>query len=421
MLLTYFDTAEVSPNTIKRQVAKLKTYRKKVNRVIEKRDTTKPEYSLIHVASPRLHDTFETLKKDFKDIKHLVLIGIGGSNLGTAAVHDALGKSKVELHQLDTVSATDIEVLTKKLKSVKSVKKVAVCVVSKSGGTAETVSNAGVLLKALDVQFGKKVYKQTLFIGDAKTAFMSAGKKLGVRTVTMPKVVGGRYSVTTEVGLVPLVLLGHDVDAFVEGVIDAGNEEFEQLTAEAAARIHAYQTKNYPHYNFFAFEKRLYTLGAWYRQLFAESLGKAKDKKKKPVKIGMLPTLSTAVELHSVGQLYLSGFSGVYTDFVTFDDDSVDYDIPKKGISNKYGRFTIQEVATAIYGGVVGAYQERELAYRSTIFDAENRAYSLGLFMAMRMREVMYVAELMGVDAFNQPNVELYKDKTRAILKIWVT
>jgi glucose-6-phosphate isomerase len=417
MFLTYFDTDNVSQTTIKRQVGKLKKYRNKIDRIIKKRDDKHPEYSLVHVTSPKLHADLDSLKKDFTGIKHLILVGIGGSNLGTAAVHEVLDEGKVTLHQLDTVSADDIKRLLKHLRSTKDAKKVAICVISKSGGTAETLANAGVLLESLQEQFGKKIYKRTVFIGNSGTPFMRAGKKLGGRTIAMPQIVGGRYSVTTEVGLVPLTLLGHDVDAFISGVVDAGSEEFEELTAESAARIYAYQQKDFVHYNFFAFEKRLYSLGEWYRQLFAESLGKAQSKKRKAVKIGMLPTISTPVELHSVGQLYLSGFPGVYTDFVTFDDDSIDFEIPKQGVANKYGRFTIQEIATAIYGGVVGAYQEKQLPYRSTILD-DNRAYSLGLFMAMRMREVMYVAELMGVNAFDQPNVELYKNKTRAILKM---
>jgi len=77
----------------------------------------------------------------------------------------------------------------------------------------------------------------------------------------------------------------------------------------------------------------------------------------------------------------------------------------------------MQEVSTAIYGGVISAYQERSLPYRSTIFD-DNLTYSLGLFMGMRMLETMYIAELMNINAFNQPNVELYKTKTKEILGI---
>jgi glucose-6-phosphate isomerase len=288
-------------------------------------------------------------------------------------------------------------------------------VISKSGGTAETLVNASLVLDGLKKKFGDKIYAQSIFIGDTGTDFMKLGKKLGVTTVAMPKIVGGRYSVATEVGLIPLALLGHDVDAFIEGFSDAQAEEFESMVAESAARLSLYIQKKYTHYNFFAFEKRLASLGAWYRQLFAESIGKSEDRAGKPFKKGFLPTISTPVELHSIGQLYLSGFEGVYTDFVTFDDEDCDYNIPKQGLAKNYGKFSAQEVTTALYGGVVGAYNEKQLPYRATIFD-ETLPYSLGLFIAMRMRETMYVAELLNLNAFDQPNVELYKVKTKAIL-----
>jgi glucose-6-phosphate isomerase len=77
----------------------------------------------------------------------------------------------------------------------------------------------------------------------------------------------------------------------------------------------------------------------------------------------------------------------------------------------------MQEIATALYGGVIAAYQDRSLPYRATIFE-EALPYSLGLFMAMRLREVMYVANLQNLNAFDQPNVELYKIKTKSILSI---
>jgi len=156
-------------------------------------------------------------------------------------------------------------------------------------------------------------------------------------------------------------------------------------------------------------------LGAWYRQLQAESLGKDTDRAGKSFRQGMVPTISTAVELHSIGQLYLSGFAGVYTDFVTFDDDTVDFSIRKQGLAATWAGFTAQEIATAIYGGVIQAYQAKQLPYRTTVFD-EDVLYSLGMFMAARMRETMYVADLLNLDAFDQPHVELYKQKTKAIL-----
>jgi glucose-6-phosphate isomerase len=293
-----------------------------------------------------------------------------------------------------------------------------VCVVSKSGKTTETLTNAAVLLDALKVSFGEGIYKQTIFIGDSKTDMMVYGKKKRATLVTMPNNIGGRYSVATAVGLVPLALLDHDVDEFIAGYLDANEENYETLVADSASRIAAYQQLKYPHYNFFAFESRLENLGRWYRQLFAESLGKEVDKNNKPVKLAMVPTISTPVELHSVGQLYLSGVPDTLTDFVTFDDEQVDMKIARsnKMIPTLQG-YSVQEVATALYGGVMAAYQERNLPYRATIFE-ESLPYSLGLFMAMRLREVMYIAHLLQVNAFDQPNVELYKIKTKEILSL---
>jgi glucose-6-phosphate isomerase len=301
------------------------------------------------------------------------------------------------------------------LRRVKDLKTIGICVISKSGSTAETLTNADVLLTQLKEKFGKKLYKQVVCIGNGGTTFMKAYKKRGALTIGMPEIVGGRFSVSTAVGLVPLTMLGHDTDTFIGGLTDANNEEFEEITATAAARIALYTEKKYVHYNFFAFETRLVKLGEWYRQLFAESLGKAKNKKKEDVKGGMLPTISTPVELHSVGQLYLSGFDGVYTDFVTFDDMDVDFTISGKAPAGAYKGKSMQEVATAIYGGVIGAYQDESLPYRSLIF-TEDLAYSLGLFMGMRMREVMYVAHLRNLNAFDQPSVESYKKITKRIL-----
>lgn len=418
MLFSYFDTG-VSARSVDRAVAKnaktLGPYRTKVAKVIAQNDKKHPEYSLVHAADAAVHDVVHDVRTQFKGIKHLVLIGIGGSNLGTEAVHALLGESKVKLHSLDTVAPYQVKELLKALKKVKKVSQIAVCIISKSGGTTETMVNAGVVLEALETQFGKSIYKETICIGNPGTAFQKTAKRMGAQVVAMPEIVGGRYSVGTEVGLIPLALLGHNVDRFIEGLLDANKDEFESVTADNAARLYIYLSKKYTHYNFFAFEPHLYKLGAWYRQLQAESLGKTVTKKNKKTAKGFVPTITTAVELHSTGQLHMSGLLPTYTDFVTFDDSNVNYDIPKKGLSKKWSKFNLQEITAGIYGGVIGAYQAKKLPYRSTIFD-EDLPYSVGLFMGMRMMETMYVAELLGVNAFDQPNVELYKDKTREIL-----
>jgi glucose-6-phosphate isomerase len=415
MRLSFTDHEIVTKTAVERETKRLATYRTHITAVKDELDAAKPEYSLVHASQSSLHDTLDTLKKQYKEINHLVLVGIGGSSLGVEAVHAVLDTGTVKLTVLDTLASNELAAVTTELKQIKNPKKVAICIISKSGGTTETLVNASVLLDSLKQTWGEKLASQVLFIGDPGTDFMKQGKRMGATCIVMPKIVGGRYSVGTEVGLVPLALLKHDTDSFIEGFLHASDEEIESATAESAARLYTYIQKGHRHYNFFAFEKRLATLGAWYRQLFAESIGKSHDRAGKPVSKGMLPTISTPVELHSIGQLYLSGFTGVYTDFVTFDDETIDQTVAKQGLAKAFSRFSVQEITTALYGGVVGAYHDKKLPFRTAIFE-DALAYELGLFMAMRMRETMYVAELMNVDAFDQPNVELYKQRTKAIL-----
>ncbi len=419
MNITYFDTKTVTDRAITKGVNDLEKYRKKVLKIVNGGDFTKAESSLATWQDEATLEAVYALQPHFKKVKHVVVVGIGGSSLGTEAIHSVLAIEKSpQLHILDTVSAFELQQLLSALKGVKKAEQIAICAISKSGGTTETLANTSVLLEALEDQLGKVVYKQVVYIGNPGNDLLKAGKKLGGHVVPMQESIGGRYSVFTSVGLVPLMLLGHDIEAILNGLEDATAEPFEEAVAESAARLYAYLQKGTNSVNFFAFDTRLVRLGKWYRQLTAESLGKEFDTKKQPVKEGFIPTISTPVELHSIGQLYFSKFPNVYTDFVSFDDEVHDFEVSKKTkIAPKLKGKSLQEISTAIYGGVVGAYQAQELPYRATLLE-DDLAYSLGLFMGMRMLETMYVANLMGVNAFNQPNVELYKDKTRKILKM---
>jgi len=418
MFISYFDDKRVTESAINGNIKKLALYRANIAENATAGKTDIPEYSLYHCKEFALHEELANLKKQFKGVNHVVLVGVGGSSLGVEAVHSVLDTGSVKLSVLDTVSAARLDSVIKSIVTEKKVKKIAVCIISKSGGTTETVANAAVLLDALKEVYGAAIYAQTIFIGNPVTDLLKYGKKLGAQTFTMPEVIGGRYCVGTMAGLVPLTLLGHDVDDFIEGYLDALDERFESLVTESAARIAIYHKLKYHHYNFFAFEPRLEKVGRWYRQLFAESLGKETDLTGKTLTHAMVPTISTAVELHSTGQLYMSGVPDTLTDFVTFDDEIVDMKIARSNrMAVSLKGYSVQEVTTALYGGVIGAYQEKQLPYRATIFE-ESLPYSLGLFMAMRLREVMYVAKLLNVDAFNQPNVELYKAKTKEILSL---
>lgn len=417
MRFAFFDDARITESGVAKRVRALSQYQGEIEAIIKKQTATKPEYTLAAAQDPELQAQLDAVKPVAKKLKHVVLVGIGGSSLGVEAVHAALttGAAKPTLHVLDTAAVSKLKEVLDTLATVRKAEQIAICLISKSGTTAETVTNAAVLLGALEKQFGAAIYRQVYCVTNPGTDLAKRYKRRGAQCFEMPPAVGGRYSVTTAVGLLPLTLLGHDVDAFIAGLTDANATQYEEITAAAAARLVLYSHYKYVHYNFFAFETRLERLGAWYRQLFAESLGKTAPSKE--TVSCMLPTISTPVELHSVGQLFLSGLAGVYTDFVTFDDLTLDYQVTKAALAPGYESFTVQEVATAIYAGVLGAYKEASLPYRSVIF-TDDIAYSLGLFMGMRMREVMYVAKLQDKNAFNQPNVEAYKKITRQILAL---
>lgn len=416
MYFTNFDAESITDTKLTAGTKRLLNYRA----TIAEAPVTRPEYALMHPKEPELHDALSEVAARYKKkTKHVLLIGIGGSSLGTEAVHEALTDGTgPELSVLDTVSGPRLEHVLARLTRYKRASDVVICAISKSGSTTETMSNLGVVADRLEKHFGSAVREQFIYIGDPETDFLKAGKRRGGMTLAMPAAIGGRYSVATVVGLVPLILLGYEVDEYIAGFLAANEPEFATVAEGGAARIALYTKAGYRHLNFFAFEPQLQALGAWYRQLFAESLGKEHDRQGRVVTKGMLPTISTPVELHSVGQLYLSGFPGVYTDFVTFAEAPPDPKIPATPFTKPLKGKTIGEVATALYGGVIGAYEERGLPHRTTIFDEESRAYALGCFMGLRMREVICAAELLDRNAFDQPNVELYKSKSKEILGI---
>lgn len=419
MQFTFYDKKLVTKTKVKKLAKSFEPYAAEVQKVVDEQDTTRSEYSLALWKDQVVYEQAMALADVFKKCKHVILIGTGGSSLGVEAVHSVLAQpSSPSLHVLDTASAYELDALLQSLAKVKKVADIAVCVISKSGGTTETLSNTEILLGSLEERFGADVYQQTIFISDPKTPLQKIAMQYKSHFVAMPTIVGGRFSVATAAGLVPMALLGHDIDAYLAGYAATLDPHYETVVKENAARTTLYIEAGYAHHNIFVFDTRLVRLAKWYRQLSAESLGKAINKKGKKVKGGMLPTITTPVELHSVGQFYFSDVVPVYTDFVTFDDDQIDFMIPGRPVvAKKFKKKSLQDINAAMYAGVIKSYQSTALPYRSTIFD-EELTYSLGMFMSMKILEVMYVASHFNINAFDQPNVESYKKNTLANLNI---
>lgn len=401
---------------VAKEVTILEPYRARVRAVINAASFTEAESSMATWQDDLMRSGVNAVCNKLGKVTDVILIGIGGSSLGTEAIHTALKtKESPNLHVLDTVADYKMSDLISELEGVAR-DDLAVCVISKSGGTTETLSNASVLLEELGELYGEVPYDRVVCIGNEGNHLLTVGEELGMNVLPMHEVVGGRYSVFTSVGLVPLQLLGYDVEALLEGLKLASSDTNEEKVVQGAANLFYAINNGIRNVNYFAFDTRLERLGGWCRQLSAESIGKEEDRNGNKVEIGFVPTISTPVELHSIGQLYFSGFAGVYTDFVSIEDRPLIYYVAKDcKIAPKVKGKSLQEIAYAIEGGVIGAYEERKLPFRRTELSHLNEK-ELALFMGMRMLETMYLAELMNVNAFDQPNVELYKDKTREIL-----
>lgn len=328
------------------------------------------------------------------NLKSIVLAGIGGSNLGALAIYKAL-RPKKEICFAETLDSRRLGRILGHLQHP-----AVLIIISKSGTTAETVANAAVSLEKM------KKGDRVIAVTDEDSKLWHWADKNGFLKLAVPKEIVGRYSVFTAVGLLPLFLAGIKVEKLLEGAEEAS----EKAAADSAKSI--YESGKAIH-DIFLFEPDLEWLGKWYRQLIGESLGKEGK--------GITPTVSIGTtDLHSVAQLYLGGPKDKFTTFVSVKNSGKDFTIPKNhdieelvpGISGK--KFSVLMKATL--GGIKVAYKKQNLPFMEIELEDLSEK-SLGKFMQEKMMEIVHLAKLMGVDPFDNPQVELYKEETRKLLR----
>jgi glucose-6-phosphate isomerase len=406
----------------KRQKAlekKAHSYTGRIVRLLKKNDYSVPESALMVARDEKYHASIKKSLARFKGVRHVVLVGIGGSSLGTEAVYQALAyTTSPELLILDSIEKNSIEKFETLLKNIHKSHELALVVVSKSGTTTETMTNAIKALEILEKKFGKDAVTQTIFIGDKNSDFLKIGKKKKVLCFTLPTEIQGRYSVFTAAGIVPLSLLGIDVISLREGAGDAISAKAFRQTEEEAVTLTLHAEKGVHTINFFTFNSRLELCGFWYRQLLAESIGKTMTTKGTTFSHQLLPIVSTSTDLHSMTELYLGGYKNIYTRFLYYDE-AHPYHLLSKHWLLEHVPFlsgkSLNKISDAIRKGVVLAYDDQKLPYTYTVLP-KCSAYEIGFMLASLMAEVMTLAHLMDVNAFNQPSVELYKKHTRKAL-----
>ncbi len=351
----------------------------------------------------------------------LVIIGIGGSDLGTFAVQQAilgtlnneLGR-KPNVYYADTVDPSAVrDILTLCERAIVAKKEVLLNIISKSGTTMETTANAAIFLKLFE-RYSIDFKTHVVITTDEHTPLWKFSEENDIPKLSIPKSVGGRYSVLSSVGLFPLHVLGIDCHALLRGAAEMAEEcvaSFDQNpAAQRAAILYSHLREGEHTHNLFLFSTYLEALGKWYRQLMAESLGKKHT--------GMTPIVSIGTtDMHSMAQLYLGGPKNIFTTFICVGAEP-EVRVPSHTSQNSIEQIapvagkTLQELRSRTLREVQQEYSTKKLHFTTTQLASRSPA-CLGAFLQLSMMETMYLAHLLGVNAFDQPNVEEYKQRSR--------
>ena len=371
-------------------------------------------------------------EKNKLDPRYIVVVGIGGSNLGTLAVFEALLGKKHNLKSkgkkllfADTVDSDLINDVIRIIEPVlKNKEHIILNVVSKSGSTTETIANFEVLLNLLE-KYSDNPEESVVVTTDYNSKLWHLAKEKEYSVLEIPKKVGGRYSVFSVVGLFPLAMIGVDIKRLLDGAkqmrmqcLQQNVEKNPAAVAAACSYLHYKEDKNI--HDLFLFSDDLESIGKWYRQLLAESVGKEHDLSNNQVFTGITPTYSIgSTDLHSVAQLYLGGPFDKFTTFVQVKDNKQEVKIPNytaydqlvQGIQKR----PMQEIMAAIYQGVKTAFVKGNRPFMEIVLPDKSEE-SIGQFLQFKMMETMIIGSLLRINPFDQPNVEAYKKETRKLL-----
>lgn len=369
-----------------------------------------------------------------KTFKYFVVLGIGGSALGPIAVHQALNHlhynelpdSKRPGPKFYVEDNIDPERMAALL-DVIELDKACFCIISKSGGTAETMSQYLIVTEALKAQVGDEWAKHVIAVTDhEKGNLIKLAKENGFETFYIPDGVGGRFSEMCPVGLVPAACCGIDIRAMLAGAaaMDERCKTDDMMKnpalLEAVLQYIACEQMGRNVQVMMPYADSLKYMADWFCQLWAESLGKNKHRDGSDCHAGQTPAKALGVtDQHSQLQLYNEGpFDKVIT-FIKVENFRCETKIPKgceefKDVAFLGGMTHNTLIEAERQGTEYALYVNRRM--NQTIIMPEVNAYTLGQLMFLLEMTTAYEGELLNIDAFNQPGVETSKRATYAIL-----
>jgi glucose-6-phosphate isomerase len=332
------------------------------------------------------------LIKKIKKEKNLKIIGMGGSILGAQAIHDFL-KHKIKkniffYNNLDS--------------NLKINNKSTNIIISKSGNTLETISNVNILIKKNE---------KNIFITESKESYLrSLALRIKAEIINHNNFIGGRYSVLSEVGMLPAELMGLDESKFKQLNNLIKNKNFINLLVSNVASTLFFIKKKKFNSIILNYDNSSENLFNWYQQLIAESLGK-KGK-------GILPIISSMPkDNHSLMQLYLDGpKNNFFTFFYVKEKNSLKINNNKILTSHNYLKNkTLEKIKSSQKVATENVFLRKNIPFRSFEIIHKNEQ-SLGELFCFFILETILLGRALKVNPYDQPSVELIKKETKKIL-----
>ncbi len=368
---------------------KNKSIKSKLNLLLKKDD------QVIKSLRKSYKDTYsKKILKIFKKKLDYRVIGMGGSSLGSQAIYDFLKyKIKKNFFFVNNLQAKRKKESNKLYNNL---------IISKSGNTIETIVNSNVLIK-------KK--EKNLLITENKDSYLKKlAKKLSAEVVDHNNFIGGRYSVLSEVGMLPSELMGLKPQKFRQLNNLVKNKSFmNSLIKDVSATVFYLQKKKFNSI-IINYDETSTNLFNWYQQLMAESLGKKRN--------GILPIISNMPkDNHSVMQLYLDGFkNNFFTFFFVKENNSTK--IKNDEVLENFQYLKNKNLNEVIYAqkkATENVFKKKNIPFRSFEVIRKDEK-TLGELFCFFILETILIGKCLNINPFNQPAVELIKKETTKIL-----
>ena len=372
---------------------KVKKNNSKIKRILS--SLIKEKNEVLLSMSKNYKNSFKNkILNKYKNNYNFRVIGMGGSTLGTQAIYEFLeNKIKKKFSFLDNLQAN---------KERNEKKNITNLIVSKSGNTIETIVNSNIFIK--------KNHKN-IFITENKNNYLfQLAQKIKAEIIHHNNYIGGRYSVLSEVGMLPAELMGLKSEKFRQYNSLIKNKNFlSSLIKNVSSTLFFIKNKKFNSI-IINYDERSENLFKWYQQLIAESLGKKKK--------GLLPIVSNMPkDNHSVMQLYLDGFkNNFYTFFYVHENKSEKL---KNNLLLRELKFlkskNISNIMYAQKKATEKVFNTKNIPFRS--FELKKRdEETMGQLFCFFVLETILLGKALNIDPYNQPSVELIKRETKKIL-----